>query len=144
MYKAMLLILAASMGPHAATTEQQVKSAAKEFDAAQLHADRATLDRYLANDFVFVRGAGVVSDRDDFIRTFTSGAMKLNPFKVLKPVYIEFGPDHALVGGEVTLNGTNDGEAFSEHIRFADIFARRDGQWRVVYTQVTPIAAPSK
>ncbi|MDN5781558.1 MAG: nuclear transport factor 2 family protein [Luteimonas sp.] len=135
--------MAATMGPHAATTEQQVKAAAREFDAAQLHADRATLDRYLASGFVFVRGAGVVSDRDDFIRTFTSGTMKLDPFKVVKPVYIQFGPDHALVGGEVTLNGTSDGEAFSEHIRFADIFARRDGQWHVVYTQVTPIAVPS-
>src|SRR5579859_290300 len=39
-----------------------VKAAATEFDQAQLHADRAAIDRYLASDFVFVRGAGVVAD----------------------------------------------------------------------------------
>ena len=144
MLHTMLLLLGTSLSTLAPSTEQQVKLAAKEFDAAQLHGDRATLERYLAGNFVFVRGSGVVTDRNAFIRAFTSGDMKLEPFEVLNPIYIEFGPDHALVGGAVTLRGTEAGVAFSEHIQFADIFALQDGRWRVVYTQVTQINIPTR
>ncbi|HEY0194608.1 MAG TPA: nuclear transport factor 2 family protein [Kofleriaceae bacterium] len=114
-----------------------VKAAAAEFDAAQLHGDRATLARYLAADFVFIRGGGAVAGRDAFIAGFTDAKQKLEPFTVEHGVALPLAPSCVLIGGEATLRGTDDGTPFAEHIRYADIFQLRDGRWQVIYTQVT-------
>ena len=116
-----------------------VKVAAAEFDQAQLRGDRKTIERYLANDFVFVRGAGVVSDRNAFIAAFTDPKTKLEPFVIEHPVAIKLADTAVIIGGEATLKGTDNGEPFSDHIRYADIFQLRDGRWQVVYTQVTMV-----
>ena len=116
-----------------------VKAAATEFDHAQLVRDRATIDRYLAADFVFVRGAGVVSDRNAFLAAFTDPKTHLEPFTIEHPVALRLADTCVLIGGEATLRGTDDGQPFAEHIRYADIFQLRDGRWQVVYTQVTMV-----
>src|SRR4051812_48183111 len=92
-----LLVSLASLGllachaPAAATTPiadpiAAARAAATEFDHAQLVGDRATMDRYLARDFVFVKGAGVVSDRAGFLAGFTDPDQKLEPFVIEHPV----------------------------------------------------------
>lgn len=135
------LIGCAHPAPAAPAVDQiaEVKAAAAAFDHAQLVADRATIDRYLAADFVFVRGAGVVAGRDAFLAAFTDPDQKLEPFTVEHPVAIQLGDGAVLIGGETTLRGTDKGEPFAEHFRYADIFQRREGRWQVVYTQVTMI-----
>lgn len=116
-----------------------VRAAAAAFDAAQLHADRATLDRYLASDFVFVRGAGAVTDRTAFIAGFTDPKQTLEPFTVEHGLALQLAPTCVLIGGETTLHGTDGGVPFAEHIRYADIFQLREARWQVVYTQVTVV-----
>ena len=39
--------------------------------------------------------------------------------------------------GEAVLWGTENGERFSDHFVFADVFEWRDGRWQVIYIQVT-------
>jgi hypothetical protein len=116
-----------------------VKLAAAEFDRAQLRGDRATIERYLASDFVFVRGSGAVSDRNAFIAAFTNPKSRLEPFVIQHPIAIRLADTAVIIGGEVTLKGTENGEPFSEHIRFSDTFQWRDDRWQVVYTQVTMV-----
>lgn len=115
----------------------EVKVAAREFDDAQLRGDRSVLERYLAVDFLFVRGSGAVSGRADFIAAFTKPGQKLDPFVITNPVFARLGDGAVLVGGDAVLSGVDGGSRFSERIRYADIFAWRDGRWQVVYTQVT-------
>lgn len=116
-----------------------VKAAATEFDHAQLVGDRATIERFLAADFVFVRGAGVVADRNAFIAAFTDPKTHLDPFTIEHPVALRLADTAVLIGGEATLRGSDDGQPFAEHIRYADIFQLRAGRWQVVYTQVTMV-----
>jgi ketosteroid isomerase-like protein len=116
-----------------------VKVAAAEFDQAQLRGDRAAIERFLASDFVFVRGAGVVADRNAFIAAFTDPKQHLEPFVIEHPVAIRLADTAVIIGGEATLKGTDNGEPFSEHIRYSDVFQLRDGRWQVVYTQVTMV-----
>jgi hypothetical protein len=113
------------------------KAAATEFDHAQLVGDRATLERYLASDFVFIRGSGVQADRTAFVAAFTDPDQKLEPFVVEHPIALRLADGAILIGGEATLRGTDKGTPFAEHIRYADIFQLRDARWQVVYTQVT-------
>src|ERR1043165_9754819 len=125
--------------PTASDPIAQVKAAAAEFDRAQLDADRATIERYLASDFVFIRCSGKVADREAFIAAFTDPKQRLEPFTIEHPVAIQLAETSILIGGEATLRGTDDGQPFAEHIRYADIFQLRDGRWQVVYTQVTMV-----
>ena len=117
----------------------EVKAAAKAFDDAQLRKDRAVLEQFLARDMVFVRGSGKLAGRDDFLATFTSPDLELAPYVITNPVFVPLGEHAALVGGEAVMSGTENGAAFREHFRYADIFAWRDGRWQCVYVQVTMI-----
>jgi hypothetical protein len=41
-----------------------------------------------------------------------------------------------------TLEGTSEGKPYKVHLRFADIWAERDGHWQVVFTEATRAPAP--
>jgi ketosteroid isomerase-like protein len=136
--RALLPALALVAAPALAQdTNADVRAAARMFDDAQLHGDRATLDRMLAPDFLFVRGSGRVGDRRDFIEAFTSPGQKLEPFTIIDPLFLRVSGDVAIVGGEAWIKGTDGGAPFSQHFRYSDTFAKRDGRWVAVFTQVT-------
>jgi ketosteroid isomerase-like protein len=118
---------------------REVLAVAQAFDDAQLHADRAALERLLAPDYLLVHGSGKVGGRDDFIAGFTDPHTHLEPFAITDRLFLRPDPDTAIVGGEARVRGTTDGRPFVQHFRYADIFARRAGAWQVVYTQVTPL-----
>jgi hypothetical protein len=40
------------------------------------------------------------------------------------------------MGGIATLRGTDGGQRYEVRLRFADVWAKREGRWQVVYTQV--------
>src|SRR5688500_10808179 len=99
-----------------------IQRAAAAFDQAQLHRDRAALERFLADDLVFVRGSGKVEGKAAFVATFTDPDLVLDPFTIRNPVFVRLGDLSGLVGGEAILTGTESGVRFSEHIRYADVF----------------------
>jgi hypothetical protein len=45
--------------------------------------------------------------------------------------------DGAVMGGVVNLRGTDGSKPFSVTLRFADIWAKRNGKWQVIYTHVS-------
>jgi len=114
---AMLLLTAAcayaSDRAEPATTPAGYREAALELDAAIAAKDEAALERLIAEDFLWVRGSGAKGDKADFIG--------------------------ALLAATNELRGTADGEPFVDRHRFADHWLWRDGGWRLVYAQVTPL-----
>jgi len=119
----------------------EVRAAAQAFDDAQLHGDRAVLERMLAPDYLLVHGSGRVGDKKDFIEGFTDPNTHLEPFEISDRLFIRPSADTAIVGGDAWVRGTDHGKPFKQHFRYSDMFAKRNGQWVVVYTQVTPLPA---
>lgn len=136
-----LALLAAPAAAQAPADNAQVRAAAQAFDDAQLHGDRAVLERMLAPDFLLVRGSGRIGDKKDFIDGFTDPNAHLEPFEIKDRLFIRPSADTAVVGGEAWVRGTDHGKPFREHFRYSDLFAKRNGTWVVVYTQVTPLPA---
>jgi ketosteroid isomerase-like protein len=136
-----LLALATSVPAQAQSDNADVRAAAQAFDDAQLHGNRAVLERMLAPDYLLVHGSGRVGDRKDFIDGFTDPSAHLEPFEITDRLFLRPSPDTAIVGGEARVHGTDHGKPFSQHFRYSDVFAKRNGQWVVVYTQVTPLPA---
>jgi ketosteroid isomerase-like protein len=132
---AMLWAGAAGIG----TAQTDVKAAAAAFDQAQQTGDRATLDRMLANDLIFIRMSGVLVGKKEFIDTFTTTTVKLEPFEITNRTFVALGADAAIVGGEARMRGSRDGQPFAQHFRYSDTFLRKNGEWKVVHVQVTPV-----
>ena len=131
------LLLAAPA--YAQDTNADIRAVADAFDAAQFHRDKAALEAMLAPDFLVVLGSGRVVGRSEFITGFTSPDVTFQPFEINDRLFLRIAPDAAVVGGEGRIKGVENGKPFAEHFRFSDTFAKRDGKWVAVFTQVTPL-----
>jgi ketosteroid isomerase-like protein len=135
------LALALPTAALAAPLPADLAAAVHAYDAAQVHGDRAALERLVADDYVLINGAGQVQDKARLIADYVAPGFKLDPFTIEAPVEKVLG-DTALLGGRVNMTGTDGGQRFALVVRFVDTWAKRDGQWRVVYSQVTRVSKP--
>jgi hypothetical protein len=111
-------------------------SAAADYDRAQVKGDETLLNRLLADDYHLVNGGGQVESKQQFVSESIDPAFKLEPFVVANPIETVW-TDGAVLAGEVHLKGQDHGKPFSAHLRFADIWRKRNGVWQVVFTEVT-------
>jgi ketosteroid isomerase-like protein len=120
-----------------------LEAAAQAFDEAQQNHDRAAISGFLAPDFQYVTRKGLLLGRDAFITNTTNPKETLEPVVIADHRVLRLGPDAGIASGDSVVRGTLDGKAFTDRFRYADVFARRNGLWVVVYTQVTALPAPS-
>jgi len=106
------------------------------YDDAQIKGDRAALEDLLADDYVLVNSRGQRQTKADLVRDYTKPGFKLEPYTVEEPVELAWS-DGAVMGGVATLRGVDDGQAFEVRLRFSDIWAKRHGRWRVIYTHAS-------
>lgn len=111
---------------------------AKAFDEAQLHGDGKALTDLLADDYTLVNGGATTSGKAEFVRDYTDPNFRLMPFTIEDQV-IKTWDKGAVLGGRVVMRFTDHGKPGQSEFRFADIWAKRDGQWRVVFTEVTRV-----
>lgn len=135
-----IALIAALASAQAGSLPPDLAAAAKEFDQAQMHRGGEALKRLLADDYVLVNSRGLVENKAQFIADYSSPSFSLDPYVVREPIERVWA-DGAVLGGLVTLSGTNNGKPFRADIRFADIWVKRDGRWQVVYTGATRAAA---
>ena len=123
-----------------ATLPPGLAAAAKAYDLAQMHSDKAELERLLAPDYRLFNSGGQVQDKASFIADSVAPGFHMNPFKVEEPLERVMG-DTAMLGGVSQLSGTDGGKPFSARLRFMDVWTKRDGHWMVVFTQATRVPA---
>jgi ketosteroid isomerase-like protein len=135
------LILSAAVAGVGGSTGRDAREFARAFDHAQLVCDLKAIDEMVAEDLVYVRGSGQVGGKSEFLAEYSEPGLKLEPFTILQPTYRQLGDDAAVVGGEVVLRGSVNGEPFTSHFRYSDTFVWRDGRWRAIHIQVTRMEA---
>jgi hypothetical protein len=106
----------------------------KAWDEAQIQGDKAALEDLLADDFVLINSREQRQTKAELVADYTKPGFKLDPFVVEQPVEL-WWKDGAVMGGVATLTGVDGGEKFSVTLRFSDVWAKRDGKWRVIYAQ---------
>jgi len=126
------LLLAAAA---AATIPADLAAAVHGYDQAQIRGNKAELERWLADDYLLVNSSGQIETKAQLIADYTAPGFKIEPFTIEQPVEKVWG-DGAVMGGIATLKGTDGGQRFELRLRFADIWAKRNGRWQVTYTQV--------
>jgi ketosteroid isomerase-like protein len=126
----------------AADIPSDLRKAVEDYDHAQVKADGAELRRLVADDYVLVNSSGKVQSKSELIADYLAPGYKIEPFQVLEPVEKAWR-DGAVMGGLVHLKGTSEGKPFAVTLRFADIWAKRNGKWQVIYTHVSVPPQPS-
>ena len=121
------------------TDPASVLAAADASDRAQLAQDRATMERMILDDLVFISRSGKRLGKKELIEGWMGPNDKYDPAPPMDRVVTPLGRDAAVVNAEVNLCGTSDGKRFCSRIRFADTFVKVGGEWRVAHIQVTGI-----
>ena len=136
--RAALLIAAMLLGSvaNAASLPADLAKAVKDYDEAQIHGDKAQLQRLVADDYTLVNSSGRIQNKAQLIADYTAPGYKIEPFEIMEPVE-KVWSDGAVMGGVVDLRGTDGGKPFAVKLRFADIWAKRNGKWQVIYTHVS-------
>ena len=139
-----LLIAALVLGSlaNAADLPADLAKAVKDYDEAQIHGDKGALQRLVADDYTLVNSSGRIQDKAQLIADYTAPGYKIEPFEIMEPVE-KVWRDGAVLGGVVDLRGTEGGKPFAVKLRFADIWAKRNGKWQVIYTHVSRPPAKS-
>jgi hypothetical protein len=120
----------------AAELPADLAKAVKDYDEAQIHGNKAELQRLVADDYTLVNSSGRVQNKAELIADYTTPGYKIEPFEILQPVE-KVWSDGAVMGGVLNLRGIDGGKPFSVTLRFADIWAKRNGKWQVIYTHVS-------
>jgi ketosteroid isomerase-like protein len=131
--------LLAGVAPAAPLPPDLVR-AAHDYDQAQVKSDKAELERLLADDYRLQNSSGQAQDKASFIADQIAPGYRLEPFTVEDPVEKVMG-DVALLGGVATAKGTSDGQPFNLRLRFVDVWEKRGGAWKVVFSQATRVPA---
>ncbi len=137
---ALLAPLVASTGvANDADDEKQVAMLSKQHREAVVKGDTKALDSILADDWVEVGPTGDVETRDQQFKHMRDRKVEyeaIDPREVKVRVY----GDAAVVMGRYHIKMTASGNKHEDLFRVTEFYARKGGEWRCVFTQVTRVA----
>jgi ketosteroid isomerase-like protein len=142
-----LLAVVAACAPHRTESPSDGSLAAAlarqgdAWDKAIVRKDVAAIAANMADDFRNIRSNGSVVDKDTFLRDITAPELVIDPYTV-EDFDVRVYGDTALLSGRTRMTGRDSGKPFVAHYRYIDVYVRRDGVWRVVSVQTTPIPEP--
>lgn len=122
----------------AADTVAKLTAKSDAWDHAIVSKDRAAVEANMTDDFRNIDSNGSVLSAKAFVDELLSPDLVINPYQVEEFDVRLFG-DMALLSGRVTMTGRYKNEPFTSHFRYIDIYAKRDGDWKVVSVQTTRI-----
>jgi ketosteroid isomerase-like protein len=140
---AVMLTLGASAAGAAEQTAtmslpSELAKVVRAYDEATFHNDVAAYDALVAEDYLLVNSDGSFEDKAEAIRPFSMPGFRIEPYTNEQPLQRVWG-DTAVTGGLLQLRWTQDGEHQTRKVRLAHFWTKRDGRWRLTYTQVTRI-----
>lgn len=115
---------------------ETLRRQADAWDRAIVAKDRNRIAAYMADEFRQIDRTGAVHDKDAFLRAILDTRLEIEPYTV-EELDIRFHGETALVMGRTCMQGRYDDEPFATHYRFVDVYALRDGEWRIVNVQIT-------
>lgn len=109
--------------------KQKVLDREKEWVAAEIKHDAATLRRILDDKFVASFGTLKPYDKETFIKLICRGDIDPTESQTLTDETVVIDQDTAVVVATDTLRGTKSGAPYTEVARYTVTYIRRHGQW---------------
>ena len=136
---AALACLSLSTWAAAQDVQQELTKVENGWAEATVKKDIAALEKLYADEYIATDPMGSVFNKAQDLATLKSGEFALTSYK-LEDVKVQSHGTVAVVTGRNTVKGTYKGKPIDGAYRFTDVFVKRDGGWKVVATQATPIA----
>lgn len=132
-------VVTAQPKPAASADETALRAIEEKWDAANLKGDVAALDAIFADGFISTSPEGKVRTKAEILAQLKSGDIKYQSARADDLKVFVHG-DTAIVNGRWTGKFVEKGKTVDSTERFTDTFVRqKDGQWRCVATQGSPI-----
>jgi ketosteroid isomerase-like protein len=110
----------------------------QDYDRATVDKDVARLAALVTDDYMLVNSDSSVQGKTSYLADFALPGFKLDPYQIEQPLQKAWG-DAALTGGVFTLSWTQAGRHQIRRLRVAHVWSRKDGRWRIAYTQLTRV-----
>lgn len=119
---------------------RDLAAAATAYDLAQIRSDRSELARLLADDYTLAGSNGRNETKAESIADAMAPGRKTTYVAISKQVRKAWSSG-AVLGGIVDARGLDHGRAFVMRARFVDVWAKRNGRWQVIFTQIHDVSA---
>lgn len=120
--------------PARAGIVEDVKAADDERIAAYLSGNTAVLDKFFADEMIYVHSSGVVDNKQKVIESFKSGDLKIRKFDREDIKVYQVGSTMILSAiGHVDLNMKGKDVQFD--LRYSAVYAKRAGVWQLFHYQ---------
>lgn len=117
------------------TQKERVTAAIRKLDderiQAQIHADKAALDRIYAPDFIGIGPSGTVRTKPQVLADFTSHDLVFQSITT-DDVRIRVYGNTAVETGRSTMIGEDKGKTVPRDNRFTRVWVKQQGEWRLV------------
>jgi ketosteroid isomerase-like protein len=117
----------------------------KDWAAAELQGDTATLGRILAEDFVAVGPRGFMLSKEQWLSRHDSGSLTYEDFGWDEVSVRVHGNAAVMVGRETAEAVYADGEVrheIQDQFRTTLVFVKEQGRWLLLGLHLSPIAGP--
>jgi uncharacterized protein (TIGR02246 family) len=104
----------------------------EELRQAQLSSDVDALDRLISDDLLFTGPDGNLATKADDLAAYRDGVMRVSTHQPEALRVRKVGPDVAVVSLRARMTGSYAGTPFSGLARYTRVWAREDGNWRIV------------
>lgn len=126
------LFVVASVARAGAVEEVNIAEDAR-YDA-MIKNDLAAFDALIGKEFVYHQPTGKVANKVEYTESLKTGAVKINS-AVRENVTVNVYGDSATAMGETKLDLVLNGEARKAHLRYLNVWVKRDGRWQLIARQ---------
>ncbi len=123
--------------------EKDVVKLSQQITNALVKGDTTFLDGVMADDWILIGSDGEVVDKEKQLRDIKDGTLNFDAMDKSQMKVRIYG-DAAVVTGLIRAKIRLKGQEVGNPLGFTEVFIRRQGKWRTVSAQVTPVAAESK
>jgi ketosteroid isomerase-like protein len=120
------------------TEDAAVLACFNAFRDALMTNDLETLDGLMTPDYRSFNLRGVLEGREVVLEAYGAGDVQLNVWEVTD-LQVEVFSEVGVLTGKGFIAGTWQGNEWSHHLRFLDIYRKTHGSWQLHLSQSTPL-----
>ena len=134
-----LIVAGLATAAFGGSAEADLKAMTQQWLDAYVKADTAALKTIEGDDWSFVDSDGTTMTKAQDIKEVGDKSFVCKSASASDVKVMALGDNNAFVTSTVKMAGTYKGEEFSEVYRSVDVYAKKDGKWQAIYSQLTKI-----
>ena len=117
-------------------SKEEIRALETARNEAIVHGDAAALERMTSDDYTFITLRGELRTKAEIVKGFSTGAFKYAS-REISDLNIRVYGDAAVVTGQSSQKGAENGKDYSGDYRFTRVYVRQNGRWLTVALQTT-------